>query len=76
MYGKCKCFVMSMLYICVLCVSCGSSQCYVLYDLRFVNAGRGCKNGPYRRGIIHSRTHVVVSAFIICRGLCSCIEMV
>ena len=28
-YGKCECFVMHMLYVCVLCVSCGSSQCCV-----------------------------------------------
>ena len=33
-YGKCECFVMQMLYVCVLCVSC-------LNDLQFVNAGRG-----------------------------------
>ena len=32
-----------MLYVCVLCVSCGSSQCCVLHDLQFVNTGRGCK---------------------------------
>ena len=23
-YGKCECFVMQMLYVCVLCASCGS----------------------------------------------------
>ena len=32
-----------MLYVCVLCASCGSSQCCILHDLQFVNAGRGCK---------------------------------
>ena len=36
-YGKCECFVMQMLYVCVLCVFCGSSQCCVLYELQFVN---------------------------------------
>ena len=41
-YGECECFVMQMLYVCVLCASCGSSQCCVLHDLQFVNAGRGC----------------------------------
>ena len=25
-YGECECFVMQMLYVCVLCASCGSSQ--------------------------------------------------
>ena len=38
-YGECECFVMQMLYVCVLCASCGSSQCCVLHDLQFVNAG-------------------------------------
>ena len=37
-YGKCECFVMQVLYVCVLCASCGSSQCCVLHDLQFVNA--------------------------------------
>ena len=36
-------FSMQMLYVCVLCVSCGSFQCCVLHDLPFVNAGGGCK---------------------------------
>ena len=27
------CFVMQMLYVCVLCASCGSPQCCVLHDL-------------------------------------------
>ena len=37
-FGKCEGFVMQMLYVCVLCVSCGSSQCYILHYLQFVNA--------------------------------------
>ena len=40
-YGKYECFVMHMLYACVLCASCGSSQCCILNGLQFVNAGRG-----------------------------------
>ena len=35
-YGECGCFVMHMLYVCVLCASCGSSQCCVLHDLQIV----------------------------------------
>ena len=27
-YGKCEYLVMQMLYVCVLCASCGSSQCW------------------------------------------------
>ena len=56
-YGECECFVMQMLYVCVLCASCSSSQCCVLHDLQFVNAGRGCNWRPYRRGILQSRSH-------------------
>ena len=44
-------------YVCVLCASCGSSQCCVLHDLQFVNAGRGCNRRPYRRGILQSLSH-------------------
>ena len=33
MYGKCECFVMQMLYACVLCASCGSSQCCMTCSL-------------------------------------------
>ena len=56
-YGNCECFVMQMLYVCVLCAFCGSSQCCVLHDLQFVKAGRGCNRRPYRRGILQSRSH-------------------
>ena len=53
-YGKCECFVMQMLYVCVLCASCGSSQCCIL---QFVNSGRGCKRRPYGRGLLQSWSH-------------------
>ena len=33
LYGKYECFVLQMLYVCVLCVSCGSIQCCILHDL-------------------------------------------
>ena len=56
-YGKCECFVMHMLYVCVLCASCGSSQYCVLHDLQFFNAGRGCKRQPRGRGILQRRSH-------------------
>ena len=55
-YRKCECFVMQM-YVCVLCASCGRSQCCVLNDLQFVNAGRGCMRRPYGRGILQSWSH-------------------
>ena len=37
-YGKYECFVMQMLYVCILCAYSGSSQCCMLHDLQFVNA--------------------------------------
>ena len=46
-----------MLYVYVLCASCGSSQCCILYDLQFVNACLGCNGRPYGRGILQSRSH-------------------
>ena len=90
-YGKYECFVMQMLYVCVLCACCGSSQCGILHDLQFVNAGQGCTRQPYGRGILQIRSHDCLigshecllmftpsccgEAFIICRGLCVCAEM-
>ena len=56
-YGECECFVLQMLYVCVLCTSCGSPQCCVLHHLQFVNAGRRCKRRPYGRGILQSWYH-------------------
>ena len=37
-YGKYECFAMHMLYVCILCASCGSYQSCILQDLPFVNA--------------------------------------
>ena len=60
-YGECECFVMQMLYVsscrclyvCVLCASCGSSQCCVLHDLQFVNAiGDHTEEAYSRAGLI------------------------
>ena len=76
-YGECECFVMQMLYVCVLCASCGSSQCCVLHDLQFVNAGRGCNRRPYRRGILQSRSHnCFIGSHECAMSLCACTEMV
>ena len=50
-----ECFVMQMLYVCVLCASYGSSQCCIMHDLQLVNAARGCKRRPYGRDILQGR---------------------
>ena len=39
-YGKYKCFIMHMLYVCVLCASVVVLNACILHDLQFVNAGR------------------------------------
>ena len=65
-YGKCECFFVQMLYVCVLCASCDSSKCCILHDLQFVNTGCGCKRRRYgsskRHGIdklnIRHLTHI------------------
>ena len=91
-YGKCECFVMQMLCVCVLCASCGSSQCCVLQHLQFGDAGRACKRRPYGRGILQSRSHdyligrqeclLLFTPSCCCEyfynfsGLCACTEMV
>ena len=79
---------MQMLYVSVLCASCGSSQsqCCILHDLQFVMLLEDA------RGILQSRAHdsvigshkclllfthpVAVSDFINCSGMCACTEMV
>ena len=55
-YGKGECFVMQMVYGCVLFSYCGRFQCCVLHDLQFVNAGPGRKRRPYGRGILQSQS--------------------
>ena len=36
-FGKYECFVMQMLYVRVLCASCGSPECCVLHNLQFAS---------------------------------------
>ena len=52
-----ECFVTQMLYVYVVCASCGISKCCIMHDLQYVNAGRGCKRRPYGRGILQSMSH-------------------
>ena len=83
MYGKCECFVMQM-YVCVLCASCGSSQCCSLLvlveDARATICNRHTSrshNGIVVTGLsVSCLPHpVAVNVFMICRGLCACTEM-
>ena len=88
MYGKYECFVMQMLYVCVLCASCGSSQCMTFRLLMLVEDARGdhMEEAYSRAGLMTALYvamsvssclphHVAVSVFIICSGLCVCTEM-
>ena len=90
-YGKYECFVMHMLYVCILCATCGSSQCCILHDLQFVNVvedaiGDHMEDAYSRAGLMTALQvamndsfcvprPVAVSAFINCSGLCACTEM-
>ena len=65
-YVKYECFVMQMLYVCVLCASWGSSQRCILHDLEFVNGGRGCKRRPHGSGILQSRSHDCLKGVSFC----------
>ena len=47
-------FVLQVLYVCVLCAN---PRCYILHELQFLNAGRGCKRRLYGRGILQSQSH-------------------
>ena len=54
-YGKYECFVMQMLYVCVVCASCDSPQCCcIMHYFQLVNDGRECKGRPYRGDILQS----------------------
>ena len=44
-YGKYECFVMHILYVWVLCISCGSSQFCFLHDLPYVKLVGDLKGG-------------------------------
>ena len=48
-YGKCECFVMQLLYVCVCCASCDSSQCCMTCSLLMLVEDE--------RGILQSRSH-------------------
>ena len=87
----CNCFVTQMVYDCVLCAYCGSTQCCILMAcslLMLVEDARGhhMEEAYSRVGLMTALyvamsvsfclPHpVAVSAFIICSSLCACNEM-
>ena len=79
-YGNYVCFVMQMLYVCVLCVFCGTPHCCVLHALQFVHAGRACKRRPYGRGMLQNRphncligSHECLLLFLLFVEVCECV---
>ena len=73
-YGECECFVIQMLYVCVLCASCGSPQCCVLHDLKFVNAGRGYKGATIWKSRSHDCLIGGSHEFLLLFSRCCCGE--
>ena len=63
-YGGCECFVMRMLYVCVLCASCGSSQCCVLHDLQF--------EVPLSMSLLGFGMGTILANFHMCGIICWC----
>ena len=55
--GKCECFIMQMVYVCILSASSGSSLCCVVHAFQFLNTGGGCQRKLYGRGILQSRSY-------------------
>ena len=54
-YGKYECLVMQMLYVCVLCASCGRSQCCILHELsRMQELGDHMDEAYSRAGLMTS----------------------
>ena len=87
-YDKYECFVMHMLYVCVLCASCGISQLCMTCSLLMLDEdarGDHMEEAYSRAGImtdlyvarsVSCLPHpVAVSVLIICNGLCACTEI-
>ena len=84
-YGKYECFVMHMLYVCVLCASCGDPLFCMTYSLlMLVEDARGDHmEKAYSRAGLMTALYVTMSisfclphpvamsAFIICSGVCA-----
>ena len=89
MYGKCECFVIQMLYVCVHHVAVvNAAFCMTCSLLMLVEDARGnhMEEAYSRAGLMATYKvaisvffclphHVAVSAFMICIGLCACTEM-
>ena len=65
-YGECECFVMQMLYVCVLCASCGSFQfCMTCSLLMLVEDGRGILQSWCHNCLVGSHELMCPSAYPI-----------
>ena len=65
-YGKYECFVMQMFYVCVMCASCGSSQCCMTFSLLIlVEDARGDHNYALQNWS-HSDSYIMVLLYQDC----------
>ena len=73
-YGECECFVMQMLYVCVLCASYGSSQCALLFIFRsrllVYSAGSGVNRVQVVLSGFSKRSFCFVQTKTLCRYGC------
>ena len=86
-YGECECFVMQMLYVCVHPVAVlNAAFCMICSLLMLIKNAIGDHTKETYSGLITALwvamsvsfclPHpLAVSAFMICRGLCACTEM-
>ena len=65
-YGKYDCFVMQMFYVCVLCASCGSSQCWS----KMQEATIWKRSGVNRVQVVLSGFSVRLFCFVQAKTLC------
>ena len=71
-YGECECFVMQMLYVCVLCASCGSSSLLFIVRSRLLvySAGSGVNRVQVVLAGFSKRLFCFVQAKTLCRYGC------
>ena len=60
-YGKYECFVMKMLYVCVLYASFGTSQCCIWHDLQFEDARGNHMEEEYSRADLMTALYISMS---------------
>ena len=55
--SSCRCCMFVSCVVCAIVHPIAVLNSFILHDLQFVNAGRGCKGRPYVRGVLQGRSH-------------------